>query len=58
MWLLFVVNVPLPMVLLILLHLALKDFDFKRQSSLSGVMFAPFTVVPLTGVINIPVCTD
>lgn len=32
----------------------LKDFDFNDKALLSGVMFAPFTVVPLTGVINIP----
>ena len=32
----------------------LKDFDFNDKALLSGVMFAPFTVTPATGEINIP----
>lgn len=32
----------------------LKDFDFNDSAALGGVLFAPFTVVPVSGVINIP----
>ena len=32
----------------------LKDFDFNAKALLSGVLFAPITVVPATGVISIP----
>lgn len=32
----------------------LKGFNFNEKAALSGVMFAPFTVTPATGAINIP----
>ena len=32
----------------------LKNFDFNDKAILSGVLFAPFTVTPATGVISIP----